>query len=397
MPGWRVVLWAALVGVALVFLFSVRSVLLPFLVALVLSAILDPMVRRLQRKGYPRRKAVFQVSSAFFLTLLAFAVWLTPVISNQVLTFKDKIDTISAQLASKAGSENFFVRWNPKAQSPNESTEAIDRLFEQNRDLLHRVGMPTSRRQVINEYVEPHRQELTKAAQTFFGGVLGLISGLGSQALLMLFSPIFAVMMLLELDKFKGRAASMIPPSIRLETLELLKDVSNVFVNYLRGVSIVLVYYAIAAAIVLTVLGVPYSLLLAALFAVLYLIPYLGPLINATLILVLTGFSGRSGNMLWTMSNPWSFAVTITIIYMALGAIFDQAVYTRIVGNSVGLHPLVSFFVVFSGAALFGPMGMILAFPVAGAVKIILDRLLKVTSKTQELQLPPVPLRHRNA
>jgi len=397
MLGWRVVLWAALVGVALVFLFLVRSVLLPFLVAIVLSAILDPIVRKLQHKGYRRKKAVLLVSAAFFLTLIAFAVWLTPVISNQVLTFKDKIDTISAQLTTKAGSDNFFLRWNPKAQNPSESTEAIDHIFDQNRDLLHKVGLPTSRRQVMNEYVEPHRMELTRAAQTFFGGVLGLVSGLGSQALLLLFAPIFAVMMLMEMDKFKGRAASMIPPSIRLETLELLKDVSNVFVNYLRGVSIVLVYYMIAAAIVLTFLGVPYSLLLAVLFAILYLIPYLGPLINGTLIFVLTGFSGRNGNIMWSMTSPWSFALTITLIYMALGAVFDQAVYTRIVGNSVGLHPLVSFFVVFSGAALFGPMGMILAFPVAGAVKIILDRLLKVTSKTQELQLPAVPLRHRTA
>jgi predicted PurR-regulated permease PerM len=70
-------------------------------------------------------------------------------------------------------------------------------------------------------------------------------------------------------------------------------------------------------------------------------------------------------------------------------------VYTRIVGNSVGLHPLVSFFVVFSGAALFGPAGMIMAFPVAGSVKIILDRLLMITSNSQELSLPSVPLRHR--
>lgn len=189
----------------------------------------------------------------------------------------------------------------------------------------------------------------------------------------------------------------MIPPAIRADTVALGQDVSDVFVRYLRGVSIVLVYYAIAAAIVLSVLGAPYALLLAGVFALVYLIPYLGPIINIALLVLLTGMSGRTGNLFMHMDSSWSFAAAISAIYFVIFLLFDPLVYTRIVGKSVGLHPLVSFFVVFSGAALFGPVGMILAFPVAGSVKIILDKLLKVTSKPQELQLPAVPLRHRQA
>ena len=66
-------------------------------------------------------------------------------------------------------------------------------------------------------------------------------------------------------------------------------------------------------------------------------------------------------------------------------------------GNAVGLHPIVSMFVIFRGGALFGLPGMILAFPVAGSIKVILDRLLAVTNKTErELILPELPLRHRD-
>ena len=76
----------------------------------------------------------------------------------------------------------------------------------------------------------------------------------------------------------------------------------------------------------------------------------------------------------------------------------DPLVYTRVVGASVGLRPIVSFFVVFSGAALFGALGMLVAFPVAGSIKVILDRLLRITSEGQgTLDLPVVPLRHRTA
>ncbi len=398
MVGWRVLLWAALVGVALAFLYAVRGILVPFILAVLVAAILDPSIRKLQKRGWSRKRSVWTVSLAFLSVTLAIAIWLTPVVSAQVLNLREKVDTISAQLSARTANDNFFLRWNPRVQTGNGGTaDQIDRVFAENRETLRRLGLPTTRREAMAEYVEPHRQELTKAAETFFSGILGFVSNLGSSILLLLFAPVFAIMILLELDRFKVRAAAMIPPSIRSETVELFQDVTNVFVRYLRGVSIVLVYYAILAAVVLSLLGAPYALLLAAVFALIYLIPYLGPIINVILLVVLTGMSGRSENILFSMSNPWSFAMTIAGIYFAIFLLFDPLVYTRIVGNSVGLHPLVSFFVVFSGAALFGPTGMILAFPVAGSMKIILDRLLKITSNSQDLRLPSVPLRHRQA
>lgn len=398
MIGWRVVLWAALVGVALAFLVAVRGILLPFILALLVAAVLDPSIRKLQKRGWSRKRSVWTVSFAFLSVVIALAIWLTPVVSGQVMNLKEKFDTITTQLAVRTANDNFFMRWNPRVQTAEGGTaDQIDRWFADNRDLLRRAGLPVTRREAFSEYVEPHRQEITKAVETFFGGLLGVVSGLGSNLLLLLFAPVFAIMILLELDRFKVRATSLIPPSIRADTVDLLQDVTNVFVRYLRGVSIVLVYYAIAAAIVLSLLGAPYALLLAVVFALIYLIPYLGPIINASLLILLTGMSGRTENLLFSTGNPWSFAATITVIYFGIFLLFDPLVYTRIVGNSVGLHPLVSFFVVFSGAALFGPMGMILAFPVAGSVKIILDRLIRVTSKPVELQLPPVPLRHRQA
>jgi len=204
-------------------------------------------------------------------------------------------------------------------------------------------------------------------------------------------------MILLQLDTIKMRMAAMIPPSIRGETVDLFQDISQVFVNYLQGVSKVLMYYFILSGIVLSVLGVPYALLLAFLFAFIYLIPYLGSALNVAIIILLTGSSGKLGNAFMTFSSPWAFAAVAGLIYLVVFLAFDQFVYAPTVGGSVGLHPLISFFVVFSGGALFGPPGMILAFPVAGAVKVILDRLLAITSKTHDLQLPAVPLRHREA
>jgi predicted PurR-regulated permease PerM len=83
-------------------------------------------------------------------------------------------------------------------------------------------------------------------------------------------------------------------------------------------------------------------------------------------------------------------------LYFGIGLIFDHLIYPQMVGNSVGLSPIVSMFVILCGGALFGLAGMLFAFPLAGSAKVILDRIIRITSSgTGDLGLPAIPLRHR--
>ena len=149
-------------------------------------------------------------------------------------------------------------------------------------------------------------------------------------------------------------------------------------------------------AILLSILGAPYGLLLGCLFGALYLIPYLNVMISGTTLFIVTGLSGKVQWLGIHFSSSWAYAGVLVLTYVICHFIFDSAVYPRFVGNAVGLDPIVSMFVIFCGGALFGLPGMILAFPVAGSVKVLLDRLIKVTNKVEmELTLPETPLRHR--
>jgi predicted PurR-regulated permease PerM len=397
MVGWRIALWAVIVLAALCFFYLVRGILLPFLLALLLSALLDPLVRKLRLRGLSRAAAVWTVMLSFVVLTIGLAVAVAPTVTRQLGSLRDKVDQYAFQLTTNSGEDNFFLKWNPRVavRAPG-TTNEIDRLFQQNREMLQRLNLPLTRQSAISQYVEPHRNDIAKAVETFFGGLLGFLSGFGSKALLLLFTPIFTLLILLDLERFQQRLAMLIPPSIRRDTIGLLSDIGEVFGKYLRGVATVLIYYVVVAGILLTILGAPYAILLAIVFSLIYLIPYIGPVVIAGLLILITGLSQKTGNIFFSMPNVWSFAATITLVYYVAMTVFDQLVYTRIVGKSVGLHPVVSFFVVFSGAALFGPIGMILAFPVAGSVKVILDRLFRITSNDQDgLDLPSVPMRHR--
>jgi predicted PurR-regulated permease PerM len=397
MVGWRITLWAVIVVAALAFLYMVRGILLPFVVAFVIAALLDPTIKRLRVRGFSRPFAVGIVFVAFFGALVAATILLTPIIRGQLANVSSRLDYFSSQLSSAAAEQNIFLRWNPTVQVRQvEQASPLDRLLQQNRATLERLGLPTTSQAIVEQYLEPQKRNLAIYLQNFFNSFLAVVGAFGSQVLLLLFTPLFVLLMLLDLESFKRRSATWIPPSIRADTLALLSDVGQVFVRYLRGVTVVVLWYILVASVLLTLLGAPYSILLAIVFALVYLIPYVGPVANAFMLFLITGFSGTTGNLFFDVGSPWGFAAIISLIYFGIMLLFDPLVYTRVVGSSVGLHPVVSFFVVFSGGALFGAVGMLLAFPVAGAVKVILDRLLRVTSTSHEtLALPAIPLRHR--
>lgn len=400
MNWWKIALWAALVVVALWFLHAVRGILMPFVLALIISVLLDPVIRKLRMRGYSRGASVALVSFLFFGTFIALGIWATPVVGNQLVTFRESLEKYTTQLSTEDPTANLYLRWNPVLRAqPHGAEGQIDTLLQGFSPYLERVGLPSDRKSIVKQYIEPHRKEFTAVVQNFFNSFLGIIGKAASSFLLLLFTPIFVLMMLADMETLRIKSASWIPPSIRAETISLLRDIGDVFIKYLRGVTITLSGYILMMSILLTVLGAPYSILLALLAGATYLIPYVGQVISATVICFAVGLGGATSNWLFSTSSSWSLGITVALIFYVCGFIYDNLVYPQMVGKAVGLHPLVSFFVIFAGGALYGLVGMIVAFPIAGAIKVILERMLRVTSSvhSDDLSLPVTPLRHRTA
>ncbi len=399
MAGWRIALWAALVIAALVFLYLVRSILLPFVAALVVSVLLDPTVKKLRMRGHPRWLAIGIVFVGFFGILVGLGLWLTPVVGGQLSQFRRTLDDLTRQLGTPDPNQNFYLRWNPTVQvAPPKEESAIDQMFRTVGPYLERVGLPGTKKLFVEQYVAPHKKDIAAYVEGFFKGAFGLIPTFGMAILFLIVTPLLVIYMLVDMDRLKRRGATWIPPAIRAETLEILRSIGQVFENYLRGVTIAILMYMAMAAVILTIVGAPSSILLGILFGALYLIPYIGPAISWSVLFAVTGLTGKTAVLGMEMGSPWGAAALCTLIYFVADRGFDLFVYPRVVGRSVGLNPIVSLFVVFSGGALFGLAGMLLAFPLAGAVKVVLDRLIKITSYSSEsLVLPAVPLRHRES
>lgn len=394
---WRIVLWVAISIVTLWFLYLVRGILLPFIVAILISALLGPAFRYLRAKGWRVTTAALVPMLLFFGVLLAGLIALAPVITNQVSGLKDRGEQLVTSLAKPDPYDNFFLRGNPIYRIRQaDKKEPVDQFLESNSDLLSRFNLPTSKREILGQYIEPQRDQIKSTIQNVLKGSIGIATGFLSQAFTLIFVPLLVWFILPNSDVFKRKMLNFIPPQLRTSSVDLADDIGDVFSNYLRGVAIAVFGYMAFMAILFSVLGAPYGLLLGCMFGMIYLIPYLSVMISATTLFFVTGLSGKVAWLGIHFSSSWAYAGILVAIYVACHFIFDSVVYPKFVGQAVGLDPIVSMFVIFCGGALFGLPGMILAFPVAGCVKVIFDRLLKVTNTvTVELTLPEKPLRHR--
>jgi predicted PurR-regulated permease PerM len=390
---WRIILWVAIAIATLSFLYLVRGILLPFVVAILISALLGPSFRWLCKKGWGIAFAALVPMLLFFGILFVGLLALTPVITSQIGGLKDRGEQLVTTLAKPNPLDNFFLRGNPLNRIKQaEIKEPVDQFLQSNSDFLTRFNLPTTKREIIGQYIEPQREQIKTTIQNIIRGSLGIATGFVSQAFTLIFVPLLVWFILPNTDVFKKKILNFIPPQLRTSSVDLADDIGDVFSSYLRGVAIAVFGYMAFMAVLLSALGAPYGLLLGCMFGMIYLIPYLSVMISASTLFLVTGLSGRDQWLGIHFSSSWTFAGILVLIYVVCHFVFDSAVYPRFVGKAVGLDPIVSMFVIFCGGALFGLPGMILAFPAAGCVKVLFDRLLKVTNQVSvELTLPEKP------
>ncbi len=386
--------------VALVFilLYLVRGVLLPFIVGGFIAILLEPIIRQLRKRGLSRGVAISAVFAVFLAVVLGAAVITVPIMSRQFIGLSNRISGVTRQIAAQSYANNYFLRWNPKHRVAMSSQVApLDESLAPFRPTLERYGVPSTQAEIVKRYVDPRRSEINGLVQAFFGSFLGALAGFGTTMALLLFAPLVAFFLLMDMDRIRANLPKLVPPSIRPQTLSVVQDVGTVFQDYLRGVTTSWTLYAITMGGILMVFEVPYSILLALFFATCYFIPKLGDIVNGTVLFLVIVATGTSSNWFLNVPSPWMFALIVIAIQFIMTMVWDFMLMPNLVGSAVGLRPAASLFAVMCMASLFGFVGMLLAFPAGGAIQIVLGRLMRATTKigSDSLGLPAVPLRHR--
>ncbi|MEM4407573.1 MAG: AI-2E family transporter, partial [Candidatus Caldarchaeum sp.] len=279
-------------------------------------------------------------------------------------------------------------------RSPEEGG-LFDRFIARHQNTLKDLGLPATREELEARFrVE---QRVKDMFGKLLGGAVKVLDYLLSSVLLIVLTPLVTILILLDYDNFNRRLLTWIPPALRPTARDILSDIGQVISAYVRGLTTSLALYATIMTILFTLLGVPYALFLGILIAVLYVMPFFGAIISTGVLALAVLLKGEPSTLLFSLPNMNTYFITCIGSFFVVDRIYDALVHPQVVGRAVRLHPVVSIFVVLSGMALFGLAGMILAFPIAGIVKVILDRLMRYTTSVSEepLHLPRVPKRHQ--
>jgi predicted PurR-regulated permease PerM len=146
---------------------------------------------------------------------------------------------------------------------------------------------------------------------------------------------------------------------------ESIRDTESTVKSYLLGLFIEMLVLAVLVTISLTVFGIQYAILIAATFAVLNVIPYLGALI-ANLLAVLITMS--------TSPDLWD-TILVLIILAVVQFIDNNLIMPNLVGSRLRINALVTIFAVIVGHALAGTGGMFLSVPVVAVLKVVFDKM----------------------
>ena len=332
------------VGVFLlvVFVRQLSGVLLTFLMAAILAYVLNPLVRRLERWRLPR---VIAVVGVFAMLALAVVVALLVLIIPAVGQVQALIRDPSAMLRSVNG----LIAWAGKLPYVGEHISRIDQ-------------------QAVSGFVgsnAPSAGQALHATTGFIGGVFGVFGTVLNLVLMLIVS----IYLLLDRERITRAVLGAIPDTVRGHAIELFHAVEKTLIRYLRGqLTLCAIMGVIGWAIAFSVIG-RYSLLIGLWVALTEIIPVLGAFLGAVPAVLIALFVGG-----------FYKALIVAGLFLVAQQLEGNILVPRVMGGSVGVHPLWVLFATLSGTALYGLVGAIFAVPavaiIAATLRYLRDKLI---------------------
>ena len=323
------------------------TLLAPFVLAFVLAYILDPLVDRLERR-MPRSVAILVLALPALVAVGLLVFFGIPALARQLQALIERSPELVERMAE----------WIEGLQV---GILGLDLPFIDEQDMVRRLrGLsPTA----VTEFLEEKRVAIGQQA---WQAVLGLGRGIGTILTILgyvVLTPVLTFYLLRDWDSIVARLGSYIPRPRHARWSAFMKEYDRLLARYLRGQIIAAAIVGILTWIGLWIAGFPYSGLVGAVAGVFNLVPYLGLVVSlfpALLIAILSG--SFLANLL-----------KVAIVFLVVQFLDGNVIGPRIVGESVGLHPVWVILAIAVAGFFFGFVGLLLALPGAILVKLLVE------------------------
>jgi predicted PurR-regulated permease PerM len=325
--------WIAFIVVFFLGLWLFRTILLPFVAAMAIAYLLDPLADRLERVGTPRWLAALLVLSAFAVSAVVVLLLLWPVL-------QDEIANLMAALPGYI--EKFRGFWGPLLRQTAKSFDLNDQ-------------------QQVSQMVSEYGGRVAEWATQLIGTVLTGGFALFEIVSLLFITPVVAYYLLRDWDRLVAAIDGLLPRNGAEVIRGEARQIDRTLAGFVRGQASVCLALAVFYGVGLSLAGLSYGVVIGLLAGLISFIPYAGSLV---------GFIVAVGVALLQFDDWVRIAIVAGVFFV--GQFLEGNFLTpKLVGDSVGLHPAWIMFALMAGASLFGFLGVLLAVPVAAVIGVI--------------------------
>ncbi|MFC0246528.1 AI-2E family transporter [Falsochrobactrum ovis] len=330
----QAIFWLLTMALFILFLVIFSSILLPFVAGMALAYFLDPVADRLEGLGLSRLAATIVILVIFLIALVVGLMIIIPILATQLVELIAKLPDYISQLQSVLA---------------NEKSQWLKRY----------IGMDSS---VIRDNLSSLLQQgagfLSTLLQSLWNSGKSLIDIAG----LFVVTPVVAFYMLLDWDRMVERIDSWIPRA-QLHTIRgIAREMDAAVAGFIRGQGTLCLILGSYYAIGLTLTGLNFGLLIGFFSGLISFIPYVGSFVGLALAL---------GVALVQFWPDWIMVVAVAVVFFTGQFVEGNILQPKLVGSSVGLHPVWLMFALFAFGSLFGFTGMLVAVPAAAAVAVL--------------------------
>jgi len=328
-------IWIIVILVATAaFIYYLRPILTPFLASFILAYLGSPLVDRLERWKLNRTLAVLLV---FVLTLIVLALILIlviPMVVREIAALFTHMPQVIAWFQTNV------MPWltahlgvQPESLDPAKLMDLVGSNFVSAGKIVGQVLISVS---------------------SSSGAVFEIFINL-------ILIPVVTFYLLRDWNRMIERIAALIPRAAAPTIERLVRECDVVLGAFLRGQLLVMVCLAVFYSLVLSIIGLNNAAAIGVVAGMLSFVPYLGVITGVALALITALLQGQG----------WLLPLEVVIVFTVGQLLSDLVLTPRLVGERIGLHPVLVIFAILVGGALFGFAGILLALPVAAACTVL--------------------------